>query len=64
MELPTISQKERDALCDLQSSVQKAWRSKPMLRTLSKLHEKNLIEWDALAWTAKLTSYGEAILHQ
>lgn len=57
-----ITQKEYDALCDLQSSMAKAFRSKPTLRVLSGLMAKGLIEWDALGGTGKLTHEGELCL--
>ena len=54
-----LTQKEREVLCDLQSAMRKAFRSKPTLRVLSKLLAKGLIEWDPMAGTGKLTEAGE-----
>lgn len=54
-----LTQKEREVLCDLQTAMAKAFRSKPTLRVLSGLLEKGMIEWDALAGTGKLTEAGE-----
>lgn len=54
-----LTQKEREILCDLQSAMAKAFRSKPTLRVLSGLLAKGLIEWDALGGTGKLTESGE-----
>lgn len=54
-----LTQKEREVLCNLQSAMSKAFKSKPTLRILSGLLAKGLIEWDCLGGTGKLTEAGE-----
>jgi hypothetical protein len=58
-----LTLKERFALEHLQEFAQKAMRSKPVLRTMSALQDKGMIEFDPFAGEAKLTAAGEQHLN-
>jgi hypothetical protein len=53
-----MTAEELDVCRNLQCSVERAFRSKRMLRILSQLNEKGLIELDVLGGKATLTAKG------
>ena len=53
-----ITQKEMECLEDLQAHADKAFKSKGVLKTMSRLADNGLIEWSPLAGTVKLTDAG------
>lgn len=57
-----LTQAERDAMDDLYDSAQRAFKSKPMLKTLSRLQERGLITFDPFVGQARLTNAGRAAI--
>lgn len=57
-----LSAEQIDVCQNLKDSVDRAFRSKRMLRILSKLYEDGLIDLDVLANRAELTDAGRAAL--
>ena len=58
-----LTKKERNVMSDLDRHARKCMRSRFVLAVLSDLSQRNLIEFDPFAGTAKLTEAGRDALH-
>jgi hypothetical protein len=54
----SVTEAELDALRNLQEYANKAMRSKPTLRLLTKLQDKGMIEFDPFGGSTRLTDLG------